>query len=123
MRPTRRRATPRARRASAVEAKSATVAADSLANTRIGGPYGTVLAFRFRAAWTGQVRGVRFYVVRNSDGRSGYSGGTGGTLRVALTRDANGRPGRRSRALAAATLDPPRPRCVAARPLRTRRRA
>ena len=92
---------------SAVEAKSATVAADSLANTRIGGPYGTVLAFRFRAAWTGQVRGVRFYVVRNSDGRSGYSGGTGGTLRIALTRDANGRPGRRSRALAAATLDPP----------------
>src|SRR5215208_6804358 len=76
---------------SAVAAKSATVAADSLANTRIGGPYGTVLAFRFRAGWTGQVRGVRFYVVRNSDGRTGYSGGTGGTLRIALTRDAKGR--------------------------------
>ena len=92
----------------AVAAKSATVAADSLANTRIGGPYGTVLAFRFRAAWTGQVRGVRFYVVRNSDGRTGYSGGTGGTLRIALTRDADGFPDTRRGALAAATLEPPR---------------
>jgi hypothetical protein len=86
-------------------AHSSTVAADTLANTRIGGPYGTVLAFRFRSGWTGTVRGVRFYVVRNSDGRTGYSGGTGGTLRVALTRDADGRPG--ERALATATLDPP----------------
>lgn len=88
--------------------RNATVAADSLANTRIGGPYGTVLAFRFRSGWTGEVRALRFYVVRNSDGRTGYSGGTGGTLRIALARDARGRrhvPARRS--LAAATLDPP----------------
>jgi hypothetical protein len=87
---------------------NATVAADSLANTRIGGPYGTVLAFRFRSSWTGAVQGVRFYVVLNSDGRTGYSGGTGGTLRVALAPDSGGRrhvPARRS--LASATLDPP----------------
>lgn len=90
------------------ESRNSTVAADSLANTRIGGPYGTVLAYRFRSAWTGVVRGVRFYVVRNSDGRSGYSGGSGGTLRVALAPDSGGRrhvPARR--ALAIATLDPP----------------
>lgn len=99
-------ATGAAEQRSAAASHTATVAADSLANTRIGGPYGTVLAFRFRSAWTGEVRGVRFYVVRNSDGRTGYSGGTGGTLRVALARDADGRPAR-GRPLAAATLQPP----------------
>ena len=67
------------------------VAADSLANTRIGGPYGTVLSFRFRSHWTGVVRSVRVYVVVNSDGRDGYSGGTGGRLRVSLVAD-DGRP-------------------------------
>jgi hypothetical protein len=34
---------------------------------------------------------VRFYIVVNSDGRDGYSGGTGGRLRVSLAADA-GRP-------------------------------
>ena len=50
------------------------VGADALANTRSAAP-GTVLAFRFRPGWTGRVRAVRFYVVVNSDGRNGYSGG------------------------------------------------
>jgi hypothetical protein len=81
--------------------------ADSLANTRIGGPYGTVLAYRFRAAWTGVVRGVRVYVVVNSDGRSGYSAGTGGTLRVALARDAGRSRHQPGAALAATTLSAP----------------
>jgi hypothetical protein len=84
------------------------VGADTLANTRIGGPYGTVLAYRFRSQWTGVVRSVRVYVVVNSDGRDGYSGGTGGRLRVSLGADA-GRPrhvpsGRR---LASATVATP----------------
>lgn len=85
------------------------VAADTLANTRIGGPYGTVLAFRFRARWTGEVRAVRFYAVLNSDGREGYSGGTGGTLRIAVTRD-SGAPAHvpTSGSLATATLAPPK---------------
>jgi hypothetical protein len=85
------------------------VAADSLANTRIGGPYGTALAFRFRAGWTGTVRAVRFYVIVNNRARRGYSGGTWGSLRVALTRDsgtARHRP--RGRALAAAIVRPSR---------------
>jgi hypothetical protein len=60
--------------------------ADSLANTRIGGPFGTTLAFGFRPKWSGSVTSVRFYVVVNSDGSGGeYSGGDGGTLRVSLT--------------------------------------
>jgi hypothetical protein len=94
--------------ARAAGARNATVSADSLANTRIGGPFGTVLAFRFRAGWTGEVRAVRVYVIRNSNGRTGYSGGTGGTLRITLAPDSGGGrhvPARRS--LAAATLDPP----------------
>jgi hypothetical protein len=85
------------------------VGADTLANTRIGGPYGTVLAFRFRAQWTGRVRAVRFYAVLNSDGREGYSDGTGGTLKVTLARDSG--PPRHvpaRGALTSATLAPPR---------------
>jgi hypothetical protein len=85
------------------------VAADSLANTRIGGPFGTVLAFRFRAQWTGSVEAVRFYVILNTRGRQGYSGGTGGRLRVAIARD-SGAPRHvpRSRAMASAVIRPSR---------------
>jgi hypothetical protein len=84
------------------------VAADTLANTRIGGPYGTTLAFRFRARWTGVVRGVRVYVVLNSDGRDGYSGGTGGKLRVTLERDSGAPRHLPTRhALASASVTPP----------------
>jgi hypothetical protein len=77
----------KARAAAAGGLPGEVVAADTLANTRIGGPYGTVLAFRFRAAWTGDVRAVRFYAVLNSATRDGYSGGNRGTLRVTLARD------------------------------------
>jgi hypothetical protein len=83
------------------------VAADSLANTRIGGPYGTALAYRFRSRWTGVVRGVRFYIVVNSDGRSGYSGGSGGTLRIALSRGGGGRRHVPGKSLAAVTMAAP----------------
>ena len=85
------------------------VAADTLANTRIGGPYGTALAFRFRAGWTGAMRGVRFYVIVDNRRRQGYSGGTFGRLRVALLRD-SGTPRHRprGRALAAAEITPSR---------------
>jgi hypothetical protein len=85
------------------------VAADSLANTRVGGPFGTVLAFRFRAGWTGTVRGVRFYVIVNPSNRQGYSGGTWGRLRVALTRDSGtARHWPRGRPLAATIITPSR---------------
>jgi hypothetical protein len=86
-----------------------TVGADTLANTRIGGPYATALAFRFRSRWTGQVRAVRFYAVLNSDGREGYSAGTRGTLSVTLARDSG--PPRHvpiPGSLASASIAPPR---------------
>ena len=60
------------------------VSADALANTPIGGPFGTTLAFRFRAAWSGSITSVRFYVVVNSGGTLGYSGGDGGILGVSV---------------------------------------
>jgi hypothetical protein len=60
------------------------VSADALANTPIGGPFGTTLAFRFRAAWSGSITSVRLYVVVNSDGTLGYSGGDGGILGVSV---------------------------------------
>jgi hypothetical protein len=47
----------------------------------------TVLAFRFRAPWTGSVEAVRFYLILNTRGRRGYSGGTGCRLRVAIAHD------------------------------------
>ena len=85
------------------------VAADTLSNTTIGGPKGTTLAFRFRAGWTGPVRGVRFHVILNPTGRHGYSGGSGGRMRVALMRD-SGTPGHRprGRALGTAVFAPSR---------------
>jgi hypothetical protein len=84
------------------------VQADALGNTHIGGPGRTALAFRFRATWTGSVAAVRLYIIRNVRGRTGYSGGTGGILRVALQKD-SGRRRRhvpRGRPLATATLTP-----------------
>ncbi len=84
------------------------VSADTLANTRIGGPSSTALAFRFRAGRTGSVSGVRFYIVANRTGRSGYSGGTGGRMRVALVPDAGGsRHVPAGRPLASATVRTP----------------
>jgi len=67
------------------------VSANSLANTRIGGPFQTALSYRFRAEWSGSVSGVRFYIVTNPSDRSGYSGGTGGTLRVTIEPDSGRR--------------------------------
>jgi hypothetical protein len=82
--------------------------ADTLANTRIGGPESTALAFRFRAGRTGSVSGVRFYIVANRTGRSGYSGGTGGRMRVALVADGGGsRHVPAGRPLASATVRTP----------------
>jgi hypothetical protein len=68
------------------------VQADALGNTRIGGPDRTALAFRFRGSWTGSIVAVRCYVITNRNGRTGYSGGDGGRLRVALRADSGRRP-------------------------------
>jgi hypothetical protein len=63
------------------------IQADALGNTVIGGSDGTQLSFRFRATWTGSVVGVRSYVIKNVNGRTGYSSGNGGTMRIALQGD------------------------------------
>jgi hypothetical protein len=81
------------------------VGADTLANTPIGGPFGTTLAFRFRATWSGSITSLRFYVVVNGGGNLGYSGGDGGTLAVSVVAQGeDGLPARE--ALATATLHP-----------------
>jgi hypothetical protein len=63
------------------------VGADSLANTPIGSAGHYVLAYRFRAAWSGSIAALRFYVITNPPGYTEYSGGSLGTLRVSLVRD------------------------------------
>jgi hypothetical protein len=68
------------------------IQADALGNTVIGGPDRTALAFRFRATWTGTVVAVRCYVIKNVNGRTGYSEGDGGVMRVALRADSGRRP-------------------------------
>lgn len=66
--------------------------ADSLGNTVIGGPDRGSLTFRFRAAWTGSVTAIRCYVIKNVNGRTGYSLGDGGTMRVAMQADSGRKP-------------------------------
>lgn len=68
------------------------IQADALGNTVIGGPSRTSLAFRFSAPWTGSVVAVRCYVIKNVNGRTGYSEGNGGTMRVALRADSGRQP-------------------------------
>jgi hypothetical protein len=83
------------------------VQADALGNTVIGGSDRTQLAFRFRATWTGSVVGVRSYVIKNVNGRTGYSAGNGGTMRVALQADGGrGRHVPTGRHLASVTFRP-----------------
>jgi hypothetical protein len=83
------------------------VQADALGNTVIGGPDRSALTFRFRATWTGTVAAVRVYVIKNVNGRTGYSLGNGGVMRIALQADARrGLHVPAGRALATATFRP-----------------
>jgi hypothetical protein len=62
------------------------IGADSLANTRIGGPDGTpgrTLSIRFRASTTSALTSINFY----QQGGPGYAGGTGGSLKVSVQTD------------------------------------
>jgi hypothetical protein len=62
---------------------------DSLANTRIGGPYGTTAAFRFRAGHSGTLAAIKVYFIWDTSAADagGYSGGTGGTMVCSLMAD------------------------------------
>ena len=85
----------------------AIVQADSLGNTVIGGPDRSSLTFRFRATWTGSVVAIRCYVIKNVNGRTGYSLGDGGIMRVAMQADSGHKPHVPiGRSLASATFRP-----------------
>jgi hypothetical protein len=62
------------------------VSGDALANTRVGGPYGTSVSCRFRASTTGTLTGFRKFLIWGS-GNTGYNAGTGGTIRFQLWTD------------------------------------
>jgi hypothetical protein len=71
------------------------IAADNLNNSIVGGPRGQRVAYRFRATATARLRAINIYVI---NGKSGYSRGSGGRLRITLRADdgtAQHHPGRR----------------------------
>jgi hypothetical protein len=57
---------------------------DSLANTVVGGPYGNVVSYRFRAGHTGSLQQIHVYLIPN---HTGYSSGTGGQIQVTVNAD------------------------------------
>jgi len=61
------------------------IAADSLNNSQVGGRFNDQVAYRFRATETSALKSIGVYVI--GDGRSGYAGGNGGTLRITVRRD------------------------------------
>ena len=62
------------------------VNADALANTTIGGPFHNTTSYGFLLNHSGILSSVRLYVMWSKT-RSGYSGGTGGSLLVSLQTD------------------------------------
>ena len=59
------------------------IGADSLANTIIGGPNGTLVSYRFRATESAALDSITIYLQTGS----GYSAGDRGTLRIAVRQD------------------------------------
>ncbi len=57
---------------------------DGLANTVVGGPSGNIVSYRFRAGHTGSLQQIHVYLIPN---HTGYSAGTGGSLKVTVNTD------------------------------------
>ena len=57
---------------------------DGLANTVVGGPWGNIVSYRFRAGQTGLLQQIHVYLIQN---HLGYSAGTGGKLQVTVNAD------------------------------------
>jgi len=57
---------------------------DGLANTVVGGPFGNIVSYRFRAGHSGLLRQIHVYLIQN---HVGYSAGTGGKLQVTVNAD------------------------------------
>ncbi|MGH9563158.1 MAG: hypothetical protein ACRD3S_17025, partial [Terracidiphilus sp.] len=60
------------------------LAADSLGNTVVGGPYSNVVSYRFRAGHSGSLQKILIYLIPN---HAGYASGTGGTIQVSVNMD------------------------------------
>jgi hypothetical protein len=58
--------------------------ADGLANTVVGGPFGNIVSYRFRAGHSGVLRQIHVYLIQN---HVGYAAGTGGKLQVTVNAD------------------------------------
>lgn len=62
-----------------------------LGSTQFEAPYSVEISLRFRAQHTGQLRAIRVYLMFGEDethpSEPGYSGGSGGTVRVEIRRD------------------------------------
>jgi hypothetical protein len=73
--------------AQGVETYGPGMAAESLANLRIGADHDYSHAFRFRAIHGGPLESFRAYWIFNKGGRGGYHEGNGGDIRVQLRED------------------------------------
>ena len=60
------------------------LAADSLANTQVGGPYNAVVSYRMLAEHSGALKSILVYLIPD---HAGYAGGTGGHIRVTVNTD------------------------------------
>lgn len=61
----------------------AAVGSDGLSNTTVG-PYQNKVSYRFRATHTGAVQQAMIYIIPD---KSGYAGGSGGTIQVSINTD------------------------------------
>jgi hypothetical protein len=57
---------------------------DGLANTVVGGQWGNIVSYRFRAGHSGSLQQIHVYLIPN---HTGYSGGTGGQIQVTVNAD------------------------------------
>ena len=59
--------------------------ADSLANSRVGGPFDQKVAYRFRATESSALDAIHIYTIGPE--QRGYGAGTGGTMRISVRTD------------------------------------
>src|SRR5258706_3396206 len=57
---------------------------DGLANTVVGGQWGNIVSYRFRAGHSGALQQIHVYLIPNY---TGYSAGTGGQIQVTVNAD------------------------------------
>ncbi len=60
------------------------IGSDGLANTVVGGPWGNIVSYRFRAGHSGALQQIHVYLIPN---HTGYSAGTGGQIQVTVNAD------------------------------------